>query len=51
MHHQHVLHLQEELSEEEKIQQRPLIERMFNDLDLDGSGRLDLDEVHGRRRM
>lgn len=35
----------EELSEEEKIQQRPLIERMFNDLDLDGSGRLDLDEV------
>lgn len=35
----------EELSEEEKIQQRPLVEKMFTDLDLDGSGLLDMDEL------
>ena len=34
-----------ELTEEEKLAQRPLIEQMFHELDADGSGLLDMDEI------
>ena len=33
------------LTEEEKVAQRPIVERMFGELDLDGSGLLDMGEV------
>jgi len=35
----------EQLSEEEKQQQKPMVEKMFNDLDMDASGLLDQEEV------
>jgi len=34
-----------ELTEEEKIAQKPMIEKMFHELDADGSGLLDMDEI------
>jgi len=35
----------EPLTEEEKLEQKPIVEKMFLELDADGSGMLDMDEI------
>lgn len=35
----------EPLTEEEKLEQKPIVEKMFHELDADGSGMLDMDEI------